>query len=210
MRSKGGSVIASGIIANENLFVLSALLTTISQLKSLAKYETSVLFHPISRRNHNFFLCRTGKLSVLSLYLNRYLRLTPLFAATVLLSMTLLRFLGSGPMWPILLQFFSGHCHKYWWSTLSYIGNYVNPDQLVRIVYYFIYIFVQQHQTVNRFTILFLVLSHIVASLCRYATIYRNTGHHLFHSSIQNENYYRIGWDSSGLRCIHGPFAFEI
>lgn len=41
IRSTGGSVIASAIVGNENLFVMSALLTTTSQLKSLAKWETS-------------------------------------------------------------------------------------------------------------------------------------------------------------------------
>ncbi|GLV35556.1 uncharacterized protein CBL_01294 [Carabus blaptoides fortunei] len=54
--------------------------------------------------------------------------LTPSLAVMVLLHVTLIRYLGSGPNWPEVTAYLEGNCQKYWWSTLLYIQNYVNPD----------------------------------------------------------------------------------
>lgn len=71
-------------------------------------------------------LFRDGKLDLKSLYLRRYLRLTPLLGVTILVTMSSLRFFGSGPLWPQLLTFLSNRCDKYWWSALLHIQNYAN------------------------------------------------------------------------------------
>lgn len=65
------------------------------------------------------------------IYFHRYLRLTPLFVVTILCSMSLLRYLGNGPIWPLLLDFLNGQCERNYWSTLLYIQNYVNPLDVV-------------------------------------------------------------------------------
>lgn len=64
------------------------------------------------------------------LYLHRYLRLTPLLIVTVLFSMSLIRFFGSGPLWPNMIESLGIQCERYWWSTLLYIQNYANPKQM--------------------------------------------------------------------------------
>lgn len=50
-----------------------------------------------------------------------------------LVSMSLQRFLGNGPLWPIMNENLSGHCTLNWWSTLLYVQNYVNPNAIVSI-----------------------------------------------------------------------------
>lgn len=80
-----------------------------------------------------FLFLREGKLDVLSLYLHRFARLTPLFGASILISTTILRFFGSGPFWPTMLHFFHGQCKRYWWSALLYIQNFVNQNEIVII-----------------------------------------------------------------------------
>lgn len=76
---------------------------------------------------------RNGRLDVFSLYLHRFLRLTPLLGASIVMTMTLARFTGSGPFWPFTMDHLSGHCERYWWSTFLYIQNYVNPTELVKL-----------------------------------------------------------------------------
>nr|XP_008192685.2 PREDICTED: nose resistant to fluoxetine protein 6-like [Tribolium castaneum] len=63
-------------------------------------------------------------------YLHRYLRLTAPFALVVLVSATLLKYLGSGPKWPFLELYFQKNCQNYWWSALLYVQNYVNISEM--------------------------------------------------------------------------------
>lgn len=72
-----------------------------------------------------------GRINVPLLYFHRYLRLTPLMAASVLLSMSLMRFIGNGPVWPLAMDYLRQSCKRYWWSTLLYVQNYLNPDDIV-------------------------------------------------------------------------------
>lgn len=67
------------------------------------------------------------------LYLHRYLRLTPLLAVSILFSMSLLRFMENGPLWPKMLHRLSGECETHWWTVLLYIQNYVNPREMARV-----------------------------------------------------------------------------
>lgn len=66
------------------------------------------------------------------MYWHRYLRITPLLAATVLFTMSLFRFVGSGPFWPYLNWFLVGACNKHWWSTLLHFQNYESKEGMVR------------------------------------------------------------------------------
>lgn len=72
-------------------------------------------------------------MNILSMYLHRYLRLTPMLCGLIFMTMTLVRFLASGPFWPFMIDHFTGTCTRYWWSTLFYVQNYVNPNALVII-----------------------------------------------------------------------------
>ncbi|XP_063927799.1 nose resistant to fluoxetine protein 6-like [Zophobas morio] len=63
-------------------------------------------------------------------FLHRYLRLTAPFALVVLFSATLLKYMGSGPKWPLISLYFQQNCEDYWWSTLLYVQNYVNVSNM--------------------------------------------------------------------------------
>ncbi|XP_055303304.1 O-acyltransferase like protein-like isoform X2 [Sitodiplosis mosellana] len=93
----------------DNFFTLSGLLVSIKMLKYFERKE---------------------RLNLLQLYLHRFIRLTPLLGASFLFSMSLMRFFGSGPFWPTMLHFFHGECERYWWSTLLYIQNFVNQNDM--------------------------------------------------------------------------------
>lgn len=66
------------------------------------------------------------------IYLHRYLRLTPLLGISILFTVSLLRYLGNGPLWPTIIGAFEQRCENNWMTTLLYIQNYVNPSELVR------------------------------------------------------------------------------
>lgn len=65
------------------------------------------------------------------LYFHRILRLTPLLAIAVLISVTLIKYAGTGPRWPIVMGLLGHHCEVNWWKTLLYVQNYVTPDAMV-------------------------------------------------------------------------------
>ena len=125
-------------------------------------------------------MIRNGKIKIFSVYLHRYVRMTPLLAVSMLVSMSLLRFLGNGPFWPIVLDFNTGHCEHYWWSTLIYVQNYVNPKNIVSILDFATEI---GSSYIKR---IILVFPSIVVFERRYATLSYCTSHSLFNLSIQN------------------------
>ncbi|KAJ9592897.1 hypothetical protein L9F63_015475, partial [Diploptera punctata] len=63
-------------------------------------------------------------------YLHRYIRLTPVLGAIILLQVTLLKHMGSGPFWTAGSNYITNVCSKNWWSTLLYVGNYLNPGDI--------------------------------------------------------------------------------
>lgn len=79
-----------------------------------------------------FFLSsfRNGQMNICSMYLHRYLRFTPMVCGLIFMTMTLVRFTSSGPFWPFMIDHFTGSCRRYWWSTLFYVQNYVNPNAM--------------------------------------------------------------------------------
>lgn len=56
-------------------------------------------------------------------------RLTPAYAAVIVLLVTLYRFMGSGPFWDVEAS--NERCKIAWWSSLLYIQNYVDIDEQV-------------------------------------------------------------------------------
>lgn len=96
------------------------------------------------------------------LYIHRYLRLTPLFAMTFLVTMTLLRFMGDGPFWPIFIGLLSSSCGKYWWSALLYVQNYVNPTEIVSEMFELTF----DHFQIDFFHCDYIVFRAIMVSVC--------------------------------------------
>ncbi|KAJ8981234.1 hypothetical protein NQ317_016530, partial [Molorchus minor] len=76
--------------------------------------------------SYNFMTKRTKVFSIWRYYLHRYIRLTPPLAAAILVSSTLLGDIES----TIIKNKISKPCQKYWWSSLLYVQNYVNPQDL--------------------------------------------------------------------------------
>lgn len=90
---------------------------------------TSTSFHP--RFNH-FVKPRKGRVNLFSFYGHRYLRLTPAFAALILLFSTLMKYGGGGPIFATFNEL-QQDCADYWWTSLLYVQNYVNPERIVKI-----------------------------------------------------------------------------
>ncbi|XP_019875492.2 nose resistant to fluoxetine protein 6-like, partial [Aethina tumida] len=60
-------------------------------------------------------------------YVHRYLRLTPALMAMILYQATLVRYAANRP--DTNIETLSDPCREYWWSTILYIQNYVEPSQ---------------------------------------------------------------------------------
>lgn len=70
------------------------------------------------------------KFNIFKYYIHRYLRLTPALAAVILISATLLEYMGAGPKWNYIKNNFADNCKIYWWTALLYVQNYVNVNKM--------------------------------------------------------------------------------
>lgn len=65
------------------------------------------------------------------MYLKRYFRITVPLAAGILFTVTFFYHVSNGPLWSSITRSTSiDLCNDWWWTTLLYVGNYVNPGQL--------------------------------------------------------------------------------
>ncbi|XP_022913044.1 nose resistant to fluoxetine protein 6-like [Onthophagus taurus] len=61
----------------------------------------------------------------------RYMRLTPLYALVIFYYVTILNYIGSGPLWKMIVtDGESMDCRNNWWTNILYINNYVNEDHI--------------------------------------------------------------------------------
>ncbi|XP_057655917.1 nose resistant to fluoxetine protein 6-like [Diorhabda carinulata] len=67
---------------------------------------------------------------VLKHYLHRYIRLTPVLALVVIFDSTLIRYMGSGPIWDTIDKLLVKPCKTYWWAPLLHIQNKVNHGDM--------------------------------------------------------------------------------
>ncbi|XP_077296659.1 nose resistant to fluoxetine protein 6-like [Arctopsyche grandis] len=105
----GSMAIISGPFSVDTFFLLSGLLVAYISFRQLDKKQC-----------FNFPL----------MYLHRFLRLTPALAAIVFFQASLSRYISNGPIWNTLTKDMIENCEKNWWTTLLYIQNYVNVDNL--------------------------------------------------------------------------------
>ncbi|XP_035785910.1 nose resistant to fluoxetine protein 6-like [Anopheles albimanus] len=110
LRSYHSMVVVASTVSVDTFFLLSGLLTCWSILNALDR--------------------QGGRLNLPMMYAHRYLRLTPALAALVLYTTALMRHSGSGPFWDGAMTLMADNCRDYWWSTLLYVQNYVNPGEL--------------------------------------------------------------------------------
>lgn len=63
-------------------------------------------------------------------YLHRYVRLTPVLAVMVLMQLSLIEHIGSGPLWDKGNKYLTELCQENWWSALLYVQNYVSDYRM--------------------------------------------------------------------------------
>ncbi|KAK7866350.1 hypothetical protein R5R35_003277 [Gryllus longicercus] len=102
-------VITNGSLSVDSFFVMSGLLLSFLFLKEVE---------------------RTNRFDVVKFYVHRYVRLTPAVAILVLMSVTLLGYAGTGPLWDSQYDPLRRACEKNWWTNFLYINNYVHSDEM--------------------------------------------------------------------------------
>ncbi|CAG0921073.1 unnamed protein product [Notodromas monacha] len=107
------TAVANASTSVDTFFLLSGLLVAYNVLKEVQRAKGRLRPDPVTW------------LGVL--YVLRYVRLTPAFAAGIGLVATLVRRVGEGPLWGQLLEN-SDLCRHDWWKYLLYAHNYVRPD----------------------------------------------------------------------------------
>lgn len=78
-------------------------------------------------------LQRNGEINVLEEYIARLFRVLPNLLAVVLFCTFLLPYLGSGPLWKLIIQQECDDCEKYWWRNILFIQNYFGFKNMVDI-----------------------------------------------------------------------------
>ncbi|KAG8228547.1 hypothetical protein J437_LFUL009004 [Ladona fulva] len=71
-----------------------------------------------------------SRISLSILYINRFIRLTPLYMAIVGLYATLMPRIASGPIWPSKILLESERCANNWWTNLLYINSFVEKKEM--------------------------------------------------------------------------------
>ncbi|KAJ8721312.1 hypothetical protein PYW07_002087 [Mythimna separata] len=116
--------ITAGPITVDTFFMLSGLLlvyTTAGKLSSMKLVKSLHLF-----------------------YLNRLLRMFPALAAVILLQISIFSRVADGPYWSVAAAH-THRCRVYWWSTLLYIQNYMNPNHMCLAHSWYLAIDMQLH-----------------------------------------------------------------
>lgn len=76
---------------------------------------------------------RNGKINFLMVIVNRYLRLTPPLIASVFFTLTLYKYLGSGPLWVFIVNGREQPCRENWPKTFTYLQNYLDGQHSVSL-----------------------------------------------------------------------------
>lgn len=115
MQSTSSSLISqflvNGSFSVDSFFFIGGYLVTLSLLKMLV-------------RNKN-------RLNLLSVYLGRFLRLTPAMMILIGFGASVLRYFGSGPEWSNSIVMFDKNCRKNWWINLLYLHNFIDMSNMV-------------------------------------------------------------------------------
>ncbi|CAF0927550.1 unnamed protein product [Adineta steineri] len=121
-------LILSAHCSVDTFFVLSGFLTAILFIRQVKK---------------------EGKLSFRLMYLyyiHRYIRLTPVFLLTILVSINLTPYFGQGPIYSIEQGFESKGCRtRSWWTSILYVGNIVRPDEMCLNIAWYLHNDMQFH-----------------------------------------------------------------
>jgi peptidoglycan/LPS O-acetylase OafA/YrhL len=112
-RNLAFQLIINVVLSVDTFFVLSGFLTAIMFVRQVNK-EKRLSFH-----------------LMILYYIHRYIRLTPVFLLIVLISINLTPYFGHAPLYPTQRGFESDGCrNQYWWTSVIYVGNLVEPDHM--------------------------------------------------------------------------------
>ncbi|XP_037729593.1 nose resistant to fluoxetine protein 6 [Drosophila subpulchrella] len=109
-------IIQEGVFAVDTFFFISGLLVAMVALRAMEKSK--------------------GKLNIPLMYLHRYLRLTPIVAACILLYWKILPLLGDGPLFGNWNFDNYATCEENWYWTLLYIQNYATHQSCLQHTWY--------------------------------------------------------------------------
>ncbi|KAH8334869.1 hypothetical protein KR074_007014 [Drosophila pseudoananassae] len=105
-----------GIFAVDTFFFLSGMLLVVIALRTMERAK--------------------GKLNIPMMYLQRYVRLTPLVAFAILLYLKILPLLGDGPLFGQISFDSYASCKDNWHWTLLYVQNYATRDMCLSHSWY--------------------------------------------------------------------------
>ncbi|PNF21716.1 hypothetical protein B7P43_G10362, partial [Cryptotermes secundus] len=106
-------VIINSVLAVDTFLLVSGLLVAYGQLGHVDR--------------------RQKFLNVPLYYLHRYIRLTPALAVMVLMQLSLIEHMGSGPLWDKGNKHLTQLCQENWWSALLYVQNYVSDYRMLQV-----------------------------------------------------------------------------
>ncbi|KAL0272822.1 UNVERIFIED_CONTAM: hypothetical protein PYX00_005651 [Menopon gallinae] len=107
MTSKSKIFVTNAFVSVDTFFLLSGFLATLVFFREISKKKSFDV--PLS-------------------ILHRYIRITPPFAAMVLIQSTLLMKMGKGPLWNSRIGQSVEMCRDNWWPGLIYLQNFIAPN----------------------------------------------------------------------------------
>ena len=64
-------------------------------------------------------------LNLILVYVHRFLRITPVYMFCMCFFWSLEPYFGNGPLWFDITNYLNYDCHKYWYSNLLYVNNFI-------------------------------------------------------------------------------------
>jgi len=116
------ALIAAGLLAVDTFFFLSGF---------LACYGLTDAGKGWIKRVPGSGVIENGR-ALLLVYVDRYMRLTPLYGLLILLAVYLLQYMGTGPYWGLMKGGGSigNNCDKYWYRNMLYVNNLYTMKEL--------------------------------------------------------------------------------
>ncbi|KAB0802334.1 hypothetical protein PPYR_04520 [Photinus pyralis] len=110
------TMVLGGSLAVDTFFVMSGMLLVYNEMKRYKK--DAIQLNPCRR------------------YAARLLRLLPVLTVIVVFHLSLLKHVGDGPLWKLVRS--NDACQTYWWSTLLFVQNYVNPGNMCSLASWYL------------------------------------------------------------------------
>lgn len=104
-------IVSNAFFSVDTFFLLSGFLTTYVFFKELRNHKLSFSF-------------------MIKYYLHRLWRLSPPYFISMLISMNLSAYFGTGPLYPSETGFEINKCRNTWYWNILYINNIIDPDHM--------------------------------------------------------------------------------